>query len=265
MKHQNQMGLKATDLTNAVNIPDPQRPGMRIIGWRVPVEKAGLSDALFFLERLLEERHPIAPKGDELGEVTSAELYCKAREAFDEEHKDSLVDLTLASKLSLNHGMPYADGETTLRWWGFESGYERGWQDRAALQAPVADATTREPIGAWKKTKDSRSMEDVLSGFHPTTPIGADASGVERVAEYIFNGRHTYKWDEATAVQKGKYRNVAGLAIAAMPTPDTAAIEYVEVKGCNYKGGTVYLGDKQYQPGSEPLYRRVAKAYLGDK
>jgi len=131
MKHQNQMGLKATDLTNAVNIPDPQRPGMRIIGWRVPVEKAGLSDALFFLERLLEERHPIAPKGDELGEVTSAELYCKAREAFDEEHKDSLVDLTLASKLSLNHGMPYADGETTLRWWGFESGYERGWQDRA--------------------------------------------------------------------------------------------------------------------------------------
>jgi len=50
---------------------------------------------------------------------------------------------------------------------------------------------------------------------------------LKRVAEYIFNGRHTYKWDEATAVQKGKYRNVAGLAIAAMPTPDTAAIECI--------------------------------------
>lgn len=222
MKHQNQMGLKATDLTNAVNIPDPQRPGMRIIGWRVPVEKAGLSDALFFLERLLEERHPIAPKGDELGEVTSAELYCKAREAFDEEHKDSLVDLTLASKLSLNHGMPYADGETTLRWWGFESGYERGWQDRAALQAPVADATTREPIGAWKKTKDSRSMEDVLSGFHPTTPIGADAS-VERVAKAI--GEALYH--EYGYITSETYEPLARAAIAAMPTPDTAAIECI--------------------------------------
>lgn len=55
--------LSVTDLTNAVNLADPQSPGMRIIGWRVPVEKAGLSDALFFLENLLQALNGLAEEG----------------------------------------------------------------------------------------------------------------------------------------------------------------------------------------------------------
>jgi hypothetical protein len=48
----NDAGLALDDLSNATNIPDPNRPGQRIIGWRVDAKKAGLSDALFFLDRL---------------------------------------------------------------------------------------------------------------------------------------------------------------------------------------------------------------------
>lgn len=46
------MGSEKPKLTNAVNMPDPHNPGMRIIGWRVTEDEAGLSDALFFLDEV---------------------------------------------------------------------------------------------------------------------------------------------------------------------------------------------------------------------
>lgn len=63
------------------------------------------------------------------------ELELQARLAFEAECADSLIDLSPATKLSANHDMPYADGETTVRWWGFRSGYDCGYN--AAQAKPV--------------------------------------------------------------------------------------------------------------------------------
>lgn len=45
-------GLTRADLKTAVNMPDKENPGQRIIGWRVPADKAGLSYALDFLGKI---------------------------------------------------------------------------------------------------------------------------------------------------------------------------------------------------------------------
>jgi hypothetical protein len=70
--------------------------------------------------------------------LTHYQMETQAREAFEKDCADSLVDLTPASKISANHGMPYADGETNARWWGFRDGYECGFN--AALSTPRSDA-----------------------------------------------------------------------------------------------------------------------------
>jgi hypothetical protein len=81
--------------------------------------------------------------------LTHYQLEAQAREAFEKDCADSLVDLTLASKISANHDMPYTDGETTIRWWGFRDGYDCGFN--AALQAPRSDTKTINVYGTEAK------------------------------------------------------------------------------------------------------------------
>ena len=82
-------------LTNAVNIPDADNPGYRIIGWRVTNAEAGLSDALFFLDKM---RRDAEVARELLGVVISAQedicrLYC---DAADNSHCDECKEARAA-------------------------------------------------------------------------------------------------------------------------------------------------------------------------
>lgn len=107
------------------------------------------------------------------------------------------------------------------------------YADAETLMAILEDNETRTPDTSAKVDVEKGwpcpqiSVEELAArNAAPRSDTSAKVD-VEAVAAYIFDNRHAYKWSEASATQKGKYRNVAGLAIAALQAPrsDTSGVE----------------------------------------
>lgn len=92
-------------------------------------------------------------KGEVGSKLSHRDLELQARLAFEAECADSLVDLSPATKISANHDMPYENGETTVRWWGFRSGYDCGYQAALAHAQQWQPIETAPKDGTWVRLK----------------------------------------------------------------------------------------------------------------